>query len=262
MSPSRLDTVMLQILHTLEECNAKLETTRLETDKMMEVVDSEDTQTHRRHGRFYFNDGNVMFLVKRTLFKVHRYFFERDSPIFASMFSLPPPVPVEDRDSPPFVEGDSDEHPILLEGVCPQQFEQILSILYPSDFSSPDPQCIEEWTSVLNLATRWDFSSIRALAIEKLATELTGRSPALKLAIAKQHDIEHWLVPAYTALCIRNDPLDINEGRMLGLDDVISIENIRQSVRYPSNLNRDSESVARLVKQMFAICQSTSTYDV
>jgi len=43
---------------------------------------------------------------------------------------------------------------------------------------------------------------------------------------------------------------------MLGLDDVIAIEKIRHTVHYPSNLNRDSESVAKLVKQTFDICQS------
>jgi len=58
------------------------------------------------------------------------------------MFSLPPPLSSVEKDvgelkeleAPPGqkVEGDTDDHPIVLEGVCARQFDQFLSILYPS----------------------------------------------------------------------------------------------------------------------------------
>jgi hypothetical protein len=68
---------------------------------------------------------------------VHRYFFERDSAIFAAMFSLPPVV----GERP---EGEVIENPIVLEGVNALDFDRFLSVLYPlcvpfrfQNFSNP-----------------------------------------------------------------------------------------------------------------------------
>ncbi|KAI0263858.1 hypothetical protein BC834DRAFT_885912, partial [Gloeopeniophorella convolvens] len=36
-----------------------------------------------RHEMYFFEDGNITFLVDNTLFCVHRYFFVRDSSYFA-----------------------------------------------------------------------------------------------------------------------------------------------------------------------------------
>ena len=100
-----------------------------------------------RHERFYLEDGNVIFLVRyshmfsapkgpsssskpylkveKTLFKIHRYFLQRDSPIFQDMFALPPP-----SDSDGGAEGMSDERPIQLEGTLSLDFERFLTIFY------------------------------------------------------------------------------------------------------------------------------------
>ena len=62
--------------------------------------------------------------VEGSLFKVHRFFFQRDSPVFKSMFSLP--VPLNERP-----EGEVEENPIHLHGIKSIDFERFLSILYP-----------------------------------------------------------------------------------------------------------------------------------
>jgi hypothetical protein len=55
---------------------------------------------------------------------VNRYFFERDSAIFASMFTLP--LAAGERP-----EGEVVENPIILEGVNAVDFDRFLSVLYP-----------------------------------------------------------------------------------------------------------------------------------
>jgi hypothetical protein len=62
--------------------------------------------------------------VETTLYRVHRYFFERDSAIFASMFTLPSAA----GERP---EGEVVENPIVLEGVNTLDFDRFLSVLYP-----------------------------------------------------------------------------------------------------------------------------------
>jgi BTB/POZ domain len=92
----------------------------------------------KRSEKYYLVDGNVVFLVRllclvaqfpnlilakvdNCLFKVHRYFFIRDSDVFRDMFSVPPASTEE---------GTSDRHPIVLEQVKATDFEHLLWVYY------------------------------------------------------------------------------------------------------------------------------------
>lgn len=44
-----------------------------------------------RHPDFWFNDGSVVLVVQNTMFRVHKTFLSRNSPVFRDMFSLPQP---------------------------------------------------------------------------------------------------------------------------------------------------------------------------
>ncbi|KAF5365925.1 hypothetical protein D9758_006684 [Tetrapyrgos nigripes] len=197
--------------------------------------------SRRRHPRFYFPDGNVLFLVENTIYKVHRYFFQRDSAIFDAMFTLPSPP----GESP---EGESDENPICLHGISSQDFDRLLSILYPLDFLEYEMKTVEEWTSILDLASRWDFSSLCRLAVNNL---YTITSAADKIYLGHMYEVTEWLVPAYTELCVRQEPLTLQEGRRLGVDITTSIGQVRHQIRYRSNLNRSHDTIVELVRRAF-----------
>ena len=59
--------------------------------------------------------------MKNVLYRVHRYFFQRDSEVFAQMFTLPPGKQ----------DGSSDDQPLHLEDQEPRDLEAFLSLLYP-----------------------------------------------------------------------------------------------------------------------------------
>ncbi|KAJ7133736.1 hypothetical protein C8R43DRAFT_894956, partial [Mycena crocata] len=179
--------------------------------------------------------------VEKTLYRVHRYFFERDSAIFASMFTLPSAA----GERP---EGEVVENPIILEGVSALDFDRFLSILYPLNFSTRDTASAEEWTSVLSLATRWDFTSLRELALQHL---FSMASAVERIALGRRYDIVGWLIPAYTEVCERTEPLSLAEGRLLGIDDTVCIGQVRHSIRYSSNLNRHHDSIVALIRDVF-----------
>lgn len=63
--------------------------------------------------------------IQERLYKVHRHFFETYSAVFKTMFSLP-------TAAGELPEGDSEQNPIILEGVKPEEFECFLSVIYPS----------------------------------------------------------------------------------------------------------------------------------
>jgi hypothetical protein len=87
---------------------------------------------------------------------------------------------------------------------------------------------VEEWTSVLDLAAKWKFESIRAFAIKQLESIA---SPIDKIVIGRKHNILDWLVGAYGAVCERTDALTLVEATLLGMEDVVKISSLRQDIR-------------------------------
>jgi hypothetical protein len=61
--------------------------------------------------------------VENDLFRVHRHFFTRESVIFRDMLSMP-------TEPDTTVEGESDDKPIILEGVKSIDFEHLLWMWY------------------------------------------------------------------------------------------------------------------------------------
>ncbi|TFY63235.1 hypothetical protein EVG20_g6400 [Dentipellis fragilis] len=75
----------------------------------------------KKHERFYFEDGNVTFLVKGILYRVHRYFFQRDSSYFRGVLGrsgvTSTPISLDDD-------------------IRCSDFDAFLSILYPATIAS------------------------------------------------------------------------------------------------------------------------------
>jgi len=95
-----------------------------------------------RHVDYYITGGDVVFRVckicdrlscqlstmthsqvENTLYRVHRYFFTRDSALFREKLPHPPP-PGE------FTKGSSDSNPFVLEDTLKIDFERLLWIFY------------------------------------------------------------------------------------------------------------------------------------
>jgi hypothetical protein len=94
-----------------------------------------------RHGEYYIPGGDIVFRVsgfmiervlclinvteqvENYLFRVHRYFFTRDSPFFQEKLPHPPP-PGE------FNKGTSDNNPFVLENTFGVDFERFLWVFY------------------------------------------------------------------------------------------------------------------------------------
>ncbi|KZP04645.1 hypothetical protein FIBSPDRAFT_878285 [Athelia psychrophila] len=164
-----------------------------------------------RHSQYYFKDGNVVFLIEETLYNVHRYFFERDSAHVRSILES--------------VQGVHDNNPLVLPDVTCSDFDEFLAILYPTDFRRPTQKTTAQWTSVLHLAAKWGFESIQLLAIDNLAATAI---PVDKIVLGRRYGISDWLPGAYEAVCTRADPLTVEEGMKLGVEDIVRISAARQ----------------------------------
>ena len=178
--------------------------------------------------------------MENNLFRVHRYFFTRDSPFFLDKLPHPPP-PGE------FSKGASDNNPFILENTLKVDFEHLLWVFYNeyvrnfsfSMFSnvyfrkySIYEADVDVWSSILKLAHQFEFVEVKAFALRELEQR---EMPALdKIILYHNHDIDrNLLLAAYTALTVRDEPISIDEGYQLGLEFALRLAQAREIARSP-----------------------------
>ena len=84
-----------------------------------------------------------------------------------------------------------------------------------------------EWRSVLRLSTRWDFASIRRLALNNIQPP----TPHDRLLLARTYSVDHWVTPALSAICERSAPLSLDEARQMNIEDVVLVATVREDIR-------------------------------
>lgn len=170
--------------------------------------------------KFYFT--NVVFMIERTLFRIPRQILEAHSEVFRNMFCMP----AGDRAT----EGSSDQNPIFLEGIASHDFAQLLKVLLGSPVDHVDdlPQSAADWSAVLNLSHLWGMDSIHSFAFEKLSS--TNLDPVDKAALGIRHNLPEWVKPALNELARRTQPLCRRDVEKLGLDVVLKLAEVRESI--------------------------------
>ncbi|KAH7102150.1 hypothetical protein BKA62DRAFT_769859 [Auriculariales sp. MPI-PUGE-AT-0066] len=178
-----------------------------------------------RHRDLYFTDGSVTLLAEDTLFRVHKAWLQRCSTAFKTALSIP---------SPDGGEGMSDENPVLL-AVSALDLERFLYVLYPPTVGLYEPCSLNEWISVCRVASMFDAQSIRQLAIREMGPLCHG--PVQRIVLAQLLDISQWLMPAYAELTVRDSPVTLEEGKLLGVETVERPGQVRGKLR--SHADRD-----------------------
>lgn len=178
-----------------------------------------DTDTFRslRNHDYYLPGGDLFFLVEDYRFRVHRYFFERESRYFKRKLAAEPPP------------GSSDGNAIILENVAAEDFARLLWVFYNPKYSLYDAT-LDDWEAIIELAHRWEFTEVKKLAIRELEK---FEIPAVhKVAMYHYYNVDRTLlVPSYIALCERSEPLTHEEGEALGLETTINIFLAREHAR-------------------------------
>ncbi|KDQ55084.1 hypothetical protein JAAARDRAFT_37607 [Jaapia argillacea MUCL 33604] len=174
-----------------------------------------------RNDMYYLD--SVTFLVEGQLFKVPRYSFVKDSSVFRTAFNLPP--------GDLKAEGSSDGNPFRLDGVKSRDFQRLLKVIYPLDTGSHLVLPWEEWLSALRLATMYDFSRIRQLAIEEMPK--CKADPVQVILAASEFSLDDWILPAYYQLARRPQSLSASDAQLLGWDTAVGIAHVRGDLLPP-----------------------------
>lgn len=97
---------------------------------------------------------------------------------------------------------------------------------FPSHFSTyqPEPEA-SLIIPAFRLANMWNFADLRAYLIP-LAERVLGDVD--KIVFAQEFNVDKWIVPAYTRLCKREEPLNSDEATKIGLEGALLIFRIRE----------------------------------
>ncbi|KZP33825.1 hypothetical protein FIBSPDRAFT_1035808 [Athelia psychrophila] len=169
------------------------------------VVVEAEGPVYSEHARFFLPTENIFFVVGNTLYSVPRSPFENHSSAFAG-------------------KGLTRDNPMVLEDVAAAHLDNLLSLLYPSEYGVYTTTSVQEWTSILHLAVRWGFESIKDLSIERLSPIASDID---KVVLGRQYAIDDWLGDAYLAICSRQKCLSKEEGMRMEKEDIIEISAIR-----------------------------------
>ncbi|KAH9067765.1 hypothetical protein EDB87DRAFT_37252 [Lactarius vividus] len=224
----------------------------------MPTASSNAGQRIPRHELYYIHGGDVVFNVDNTLFRVHRYFFIRDSLWFQN--KLPYPLPPGE-----ITEGSSDNFPLTLVDISKIEFEHFLWVFYNPKYSLYDAD-VDTWTSILKLAHRWEFIEVKALAVRRLERLKDAIAPLQKIVLYQMYDVDRNLLQtAYTALTVRDGHITINEGRELGLQTALLLAQAREDARAtrvgnPRSLvnleGAELDAITNLINKIFQLSPS------
>ncbi|KAH6908561.1 hypothetical protein BKA70DRAFT_1280195 [Coprinopsis sp. MPI-PUGE-AT-0042] len=150
-----------------------------------------------RHASHYLSFS--IFCVENQLYCLPKDHLSLHSEVFAGMFSI-------DNGT----DGQSDDHPIVLEGYKSEDFDALLRIIVPKPLE-PSPPYLnkDEWISVLKLSTIWQMDKIRKLAIEKLS--IMNMLPLEKIVMAREYNVSKWLSEGASALVETLDTFKIED---------------------------------------------------
>ncbi|EMD36831.1 hypothetical protein CERSUDRAFT_95106 [Gelatoporia subvermispora B] len=143
-----------------------------------------------KKSQFFIEDAELVILkVEDTLFKVHRFFLQRDSEVFHGMFSCPP--------GKGGAEGKTEARPIVLEQVTVFEFECLIDFIYNGMYhSTPAERTSKQWIALLSISSRYLFDKIRMQSIRALQSMASGIDAVERIVLSQQFDIQDWLKPA------------------------------------------------------------------
>ncbi|KAH0585703.1 hypothetical protein H2248_008915 [Termitomyces sp. 'cryptogamus'] len=205
-----------------------------------------------RHDTYYLPGGDLFFLSEHIHFRVHRYFFERESPFFQRQLQVPA--------SPGAVPRGSTEGTAIILEEHPDDFAKFLWVFYNPRYSLYTTS-VDDWKVILQLAHKWQFAEVKNLVVREL--EKLDMSDVDRIATYQDHEVDkNYLIPRYAALCEREQPLTLEEGVQLGMATTLMIARAREYARSnpsadgsrsPTTAGIREEEMHSLVRLLFDI---------
>ncbi|KAI9511476.1 hypothetical protein F5148DRAFT_325927 [Russula earlei] len=177
-----------------------------------------------RHKGYFIHDADVTIRVESFMFRVHRFFLERESAYFRLRLDR---NAHPDQDPP----GSSEKNPLVLEEATGDAFACFLWVFYNPRYSVYNATP-EQWQKILDLAKLWGFTQVEQLCIREL--EKMDLSPVDRIHIYQKFELDDsLLIDSFESLTTRDEPIGVEEGMKLGLKTSLRIACAREMSRGP-----------------------------
>ncbi|CAE6513671.1 unnamed protein product [Rhizoctonia solani] len=173
------------------------------------------------HPEFAFPDGSIEIQTTEYAFWVHEYQLDKFSK-FAAL-----------------IQAARSFKPVMGPGrriviTCGQKVKGVdvyktLKVIYASHIDGIPDFDSSTLTSVLRIASTFDYPALRKFAISKLE----GMNlPAIeRIQLSDELSLPTWETPAFTELCSRKEPISLAEAEVLGITRFVEIARIRETER-------------------------------
>ncbi|KII86831.1 hypothetical protein PLICRDRAFT_177560 [Plicaturopsis crispa FD-325 SS-3] len=206
---------------------------------------------------YFWEDGDILFDVENTSFRVHSFWFKRD----VTKFPLPAPLSREELyRAPP----GTPRYHCKVSDAPSAHFALLLWVFYNRTLSVYEAS-IDDWVIILGLANRWGFHQVKQLVVREL--ERKDMDPITRIALYRENEIdEAFLVPAYVALCERPATISKHEGERLGMEVVVPLvaarERVqeRRSIAHLTGAELDEGVVKEIICKIFDIPFATTLH--
>ncbi|KAF9479393.1 hypothetical protein BDN70DRAFT_696162 [Pholiota conissans] len=176
-----------------------------------------------RHQEYFLPGGDLYLQVDNVLFRIHKFFFERDSAHFRTLLDSPV-APNTTRS------GSSETKPIAIRNSSPSEFAKFLFIFYNPKYSDYTDFDTADWTCVLKIACEHEFVEVQHCAIRALQD--CDLSTVERIHVYKLYKVDpKYLVPLYIAMAVRDEGPTDKEVHHLGAETSLLIFRLREYLR-------------------------------
>ncbi|KAF8597697.1 hypothetical protein BDV93DRAFT_527200 [Ceratobasidium sp. AG-I] len=163
------------------------------------------TPKPKRHPKYYYEDGNVVFLTNdQTLFRLHKSLLKAHSTFFRDMFdhNHPPTKDSKGEDIP--IDGSSDDHPIELSGpplatLRDVELELICDVLFDMVLRPASELQVDQAMSLLKVSTKFQFETIHAQVVQTFEKKFFP--PWKRYSLAIDCLVDPWILQSYLEIC-------------------------------------------------------------
>ncbi|KAF8161498.1 hypothetical protein B0H34DRAFT_381923 [Crassisporium funariophilum] len=189
----------------------------------------------QKHHEYYIKGGDLHIVVEHTRFRIHSYFFERESQRFKEIIAAPASI-----DHARFP--DADGPVILLKDVTAPDFSRFLWVFYNRNYSVYKAT-LPEWTAILKIACEYQFPEVKHLAMREL--QQIEIPIAQRIFLYQSYDAEPmYLVPLYVKLCMRDEGPTDEETEKMGMKTSLIIFRARERLRFrPLGAGKDGPTL-------------------
>lgn len=184
----------------------------------------------KRDEKYFLPGGDLHLLAKDTVFKVHSFFWSRESPLFKDF-----------NDGKLGLQGNglTESTAVVLDhDVSPEALQKFLWCFYNEQLSLYEAP-VDDWKQILDLATRLEFPGVKELAIRELQKK-EDIPTVERLIIYQSYKVDDkYVLPLYGKLCAQDEPLSVEEAEKLGARATALIFRTREMLR--ANPNPDEK---------------------